>query len=129
MPIWAGEISYIGNVHVDLDELYGIRELGNRLGAQLPCGHCSSIEGSSCENLNIRGFLSVTKIVPVTPKETMSCRLIPATFLFLVPLLASQTFRIGTFKYYGWKNDFWRENAFHGVNCEVCWIISVYAHD
>ena len=29
--ISAGEISYIGNVHIDLDGLYGIRELGNRL--------------------------------------------------------------------------------------------------
>ena len=29
--IWAGEISYIGNVHIDLDEPYGVRELGNRL--------------------------------------------------------------------------------------------------
>ena len=29
--IWAGEIPYIGNVHIDLDGLYGIRELENRL--------------------------------------------------------------------------------------------------
>ena len=29
--ILVGEISYIGNVHIDLDGLYGIRELGNRL--------------------------------------------------------------------------------------------------